>query len=117
MKCIRPILFLGLLLKKKKINNKDLLSCLPFIQRQIEIIKPNIILLMGTIAANAILNTNLDINTLRGKWHTYNSINLSRPIDCLITYHPKNLIDFPKNKKDAWADLQIFQKKIKDEIS
>ena len=101
--------------KNKEIENKDLLICLPFIQRQIEIIKPNIILLMGSIAAKAILNSNLDISKLRGKWHLYKSINLTKKIECLVTYHPKTLIQFPKEKKFAWEDLKILQKKILNE--
>ena len=93
------------------IKNDDILECLPFIQKQIEIINPKIILLMGSIAAKAILNSNLDINKLRGKWHDYKSINLNHKIKCLVTYHPKYLIKFPKEKKYAWEDLQKYFKK------
>lgn len=98
--------------KNQKIENRDLLICLPFIQRQIEIIKPNIILLMGSIATKAILNSNLEMSKLRGEWHLYKSINLNKPIECLVTHHPKTLIQFPKEKKFAWEDLKILQKKI-----
>ena len=98
--------------KKKDINNKDILECLPFIQRQIEIINPDIILLMGSIAAKAILNSNLEITKLRGKWHQYKSINLNKSIQCLVTYNPMQLIKFPINKKDAWSDLQMLQMEI-----
>ena len=100
--------------KNKKIENIDILKCLPFIQRQIEIINPKIILLMGPIAANAILNSNLDFTNLRSKWHKYKSINLDQTIECLVTYHPKYLIQFPKEKKYAWEDLQMLQKKINE---
>ena len=98
--------------ENKNINNKDILECLPFIQRQIEIINPEIILLLGPIAAKAILNTNLEINKLRGKWHKYKSINFDLSIECLVTYHPKYLIKFPNRKKNAWEDLQMVQKKL-----
>ena len=98
--------------KNKKIENKDILVCLPFIQRQIELIQPELILLLGEIAANSILNTNLEINKLRGKWYDYKSINLDKYIKCFITYHPNELINYPKFKKSAWEDLQIFQKKL-----
>lgn len=100
--------------KNKKIENIDILKCLPFIQRQIEIINPKIILLMGPIAANAILNSNLDFTNLRSKWHKYKSINLDQTIECLVTYHPTYLIQFPKEKKYAWEDLQMLQKKINE---
>ena len=101
--------------ENKKIKNSDILDCLPFIQRQIEIINPKIILLMGPIAAKVILNSNLEFTKLRGKWHQYKSINLDQSIECLVTYHPQHLIQFPKQKKYAWEDLQILQKKIQNE--
>ena len=100
--------------KNKKIENIDILKCLPFIQRQIEIINPKIILLMGPIAAKAILNSNLDFTNLRGKWHKYKSINFDQSIECLVTYHPKYLVQFPKEKKHAWEDLQMLQKKLNE---
>ena len=102
--------------KNKQIENKDILECLPFIQRQIEIIRPKIILLMGSIASKAILNSNINMNKLRGKWHEYKSINLDKPIKCLVTYHPKDLIQFPKEKKYAWKDLQILEKKLHEKL-
>ena len=97
--------------ENKKIENKDILECLPFVQKQIEIINPKIILLMGHVAAKAILNSNLEINQLRGKWHNYRSINMNQTIECLVTFNPKHLIEFSNDKKYAWDDLQIFEKK------
>ena len=102
--------------ENKKIKNSDILDCLPFIQRQIEIINPKIILLMGPIAAKVILNSNLAINQLRGKWHKYKSINMDQPVECLVTYNPKHLIKFSNDKKNAWEDLQTFEKKIKNDF-
>ena len=99
----------------KKIENKDILLWLPIIQRQIEIINPYIILLMGPLAAKAILNTNLEISKLRGKWHLYKSINLEKSIECLVTLHPRHLIKSPIDKKYAWEDLKAIQKKLQYE--
>ena len=99
----------------KKIKNSDILDYLPFIQRQIEIINPKIIVLMGSIATKVILNSNLEFTKLRGKWYQYKSINLDNSIECFVTYHPQHLIQFPKQKKYAWKDLQILQKKIQNE--
>ena len=100
----------------REIDNEIILKCLPFVQKQIEIINPKIILLMGTIAAKAILNSNLAINQLRGKWHKYKSINMDQPVECLVTYNPKHLIKFSNDKKNAWEDLQTFEKKIKNDF-
>ena len=98
--------------KNAKIENNEIIECLPLIQRQIEIIQPKIILLMGSISSKAILNSNIDMNKLRGKWHEYKSFNLDKSIQCLVTYNPKDLIKFPKNKKYAWEDLLMLQKNI-----
>jgi len=98
--------------KNKKIENSELIECLRFIQKRIEIIRPKIILLMGSIASKTILNSNLELNKLRGRWHDYKSFNLDKTIKCLVTYNPKDLIKFPKNKKYAWEDLKMFEKKI-----
>ena len=70
---------------------------------------------MGSIATKVILNSNLEFTKLRGKWYQYKSINLDNSIECFVTYHPQHLIQFPKQKKYAWKDLQILQKKIQNE--
>lgn len=96
---------------KTEIQNKEILEYLPFIQKQIEIIKPKMILLMGPLAAKAILNTNLKINKLRGRWHQYKTIKLNDSIETIVTYHPNHLIMHPDDKKLSWEDLKIIKKK------
>ena len=96
-------------------SNDEILQCLPFIQRHIEIIDPELILLLGSTAAKAILSTTLSIAKLRNNWHEYKSINLKKTIQCLVTYHPAFLLRSPNYKKQSWEDLQIFQQKIIDE--
>ena len=99
----------------RSLDNNEILECLPFIQRQIEIVNPKVILLLGSEAAKVILNSNLNITNLREKWHKYKSINLSGSILCLVTHHPNSLLKSPNLKKQAWEDLKILQKKILDE--
>ena len=101
--------------KNKIIENKDIIKWLPIIQRQIEIINPELILLMGPLAAKAILNSNLNISKLRGKWHKYRSMNIKKSIKCLVTYSPHHLISNPDRKKDAWEDLKTLEKEIHNE--
>lgn len=96
-------------------TNEQILECLPFIQKLIEIINPKIIILFGDTPAKAILNSNLEIAALRGKWHNYKTINSKCIIKCLATYHPEYLIDSPEYKKYAWNDLQLLQQMITDE--
>jgi len=96
-------------------SNEKLLEYLPIIQRYIELIKPSIIILLGSLAAKLILNSNVSISKLRGSWHKYNSINIKDAIDCIVTYNPYFLIDTPSYKKQSWEDLQIIERKISNE--
>ena len=96
-------------------SNEEILQCLPFVQRHIELINPKFILLLGSTATKAILSTSLSIAKLRGNWHDYKSFNLNNTIQCLATYHPAFLLRSPNYKKQSWEDLQVFQQKILDE--
>ena len=93
-------------------NTEEILQCLPFIQKHIEIIQPSILVLLGGTATKAILATTLGITKLRGKWHEYNSLNIKEPISTMAMYHPAFLLRSPGHKKEAWEDLQKIQKKI-----
>lgn len=101
--------------KNREPTNKEILLCLPFIEKYIELIKPSIILLMGQGAAKALLTTNLDINELRGKWHEYKSIHTDQTIQCLVTHDPKLLLKLPNLKRQSWEDLKMIKQKILDE--
>ncbi len=95
-------------------TDKEILEFLPFLQKQIEIIKPSIIYLLGATASKAILSTPISLGKLRGKWHKYNSIKLNYSIDVLVSYHPAFLLRSPNFKKEAWNDLKMLQKKINE---
>ena len=95
-------------------TDQEILEFLPFLQRQIEIIKPKFIYLLGTSAAKAILSTPLSLDTLREKWHDYKSINMDTAVKVLVSYHPSTLLQSPKLKKEAWDDLQMLQKKLNE---
>ena len=101
--------------KNQEPSNKEILLCLPFIEKYIELIKPSIILLMGQSATKGLLTTNLAISELRGKWHEYKSIHTTQTIKCLVTHDPRLLLKFPNFKRQAWEDLKMIQQKILDE--
>ena len=96
-------------------TSEEILQCLPYLQKHIEIIKPNFLLLLGATAAKAILSTPLSISKLRNKWHIYNSFNLSIKIKTLVSYHPAFLLRSPVSKKEAWKDLQFLQKDMNND--
>ena len=95
-------------------TDQEILEFLPFLQRQIEIIKPKFIYLLGHTAAKAILSTPLSLDTLREKWHDYKSINMDSSVKVLVSHHPSTLLQSSKLKKEAWNDLQMLQKKLNE---
>ncbi len=87
---------------------EEMEACIPIITRQIEIIKPDIICLLGRTAAQAILRSNAGIHELRNKFHTLNFA--GKDIELIATVHPASCLYDPANKKYVWEDF----KKIRD---
>ena len=79
-------------------------NCLPFLEKQIEIIQPKAILLFGRVAAVNLLKIEQTLGSFRLKTFSY------KRIPVFVTYHPSALLRNPSWKKNAWADLQFFQK-------
>jgi DNA polymerase len=75
-------------------------TCMPFLLRQIEIIQPKIIVALGATAAKNLLNLNDSMSNLRGKLYDFRGTKL------VVTYHPAFLLRDPRQKKEAWKDLQ-----------
>lgn len=84
-------------------------ACFSFLEAQINILKPKMILCMGKISSNKMLNQDSPIGTLRGKIFEYNNIPL------MVTYHPSALLRNEQLKRPAWDDLKMFKAKL-DEI-
>jgi DNA polymerase len=86
--------------------------CLPFIQRHIELVDPQIVVLLGGAPAHALLARNDAMHRLRGRWIDYASSGLSRPIPAIATYHPAYLLRTPAHKREAWLDLLAIRKRL-----
>ena len=99
----------------REATSVEVLECLPFIQKLIEIIKPEILFLLGEIASKAILSTPLDIMKIRGKFYEYKNLNLNFKIPTLATHHPSSLLTHTSLKKQSWEDLKMLEKKMHDE--
>ena len=84
-------------------------TCFAFLQAQIHILKPKMILCMGRIAGHKMLDTEAPLNHLRAQFHEYNGIPL------MVTYHPSALLRDQALKAPAWEDLKLFRRKL-DEI-
>jgi uracil-DNA glycosylase family 4 len=76
-------------------------TCKPYLLRQIALVKPNIIVVLGRVAAQALLNTNEPLSKLRGKTYALNDT----PV--VVVYHPAYLLRTLLDKRKAWADLKL----------
>jgi uracil-DNA glycosylase len=79
-------------------------TCIPFLLRQIEVIHPKVIVALGAVAAKNLLAVNDSMANLRGRWYDFKGARL------LVTYHPAFLLRDPRQKKEAWKDLQMVMK-------
>ena len=79
--------------------------CLPFIERQIELVAPHILVLVGGVAAKTLLGRKEGIMKLRGQWFDYASAGLSCPMKARAIFHPAYLLRSQAQKQKAWQDL------------
>jgi DNA polymerase len=82
----------------------EILNCEPYLFKQLEMVKPKLILAVGSFAAQTLLRTKEPLGRLRGKFHLYNGIKM------MVTYHPAALLRNPNWKRPTWEDVQLFRK-------
>ena len=100
--------YIANVLKSRPPGNRDprpeeVAACLPYLLRQIELLKPRLMLAVGRIAAQNLLSTDLALGRLRGKVHHFGELNT--PL--VVTYHPAYLLRNPADKRKAWEDLKF----------
>ncbi len=93
---------------------EELAICQPFLERQIELIAPRILVLVGGIAAKALLNRREGITRLRGRWFPFSTARMSQTVQTTATFHPAYLLRQPHAKREVWHDLLEIEAKIKD---
>lgn len=103
--------FIANVVKCRPPNNRDpapeeAAACRPYLERQIELVQPKLILAVGRIAAQGLLQSDLPISKLRGPLHSYGAAQ----IPVLVTYHPAYLLRSPREKARAWEDLKRVRK-------
>jgi DNA polymerase len=91
----------------------EIAICLPFVERQIELVDPELLVLLGGTAAKTLLATPDGIVRTRGKWLKYATPGLPRPVAAIATYHPAYLLRSPAQKRDSWRDLLMIKNKLK----
>jgi uracil-DNA glycosylase family 4 len=109
IKFSREDVFIANILKCRPPENRDprpdeIETCKPYLLRQIELIQPKIVLALGRISAQVLLETKSSLGQLRGRFHDWNGIKF------LVTYHPAALLRYQQYKRPAWEDLQLLRK-------
>ena len=93
-------------------------TCSPFLMRQIAAIKPKVIVALGAVAAKTLLAINDSMSNLRGHWYDFRPAGArtndssSTRAKLAVTYHPAFLLRDPRQKKEAWKDLQMVMKEL-----
>lgn len=114
IKFSREEVYIANIVKCRPPNNRvpfpdEMDACLPYLNKQIELIKPKLILCLGLTAAKGLLKKKESLTALRGQIFDYNGIKV------MVTFHPAALLRNPNWKKDCWIDVQKFRK-LYDEI-
>jgi uracil-DNA glycosylase len=87
-------------------------TCSPFLMRQIAAIDPKVIVALGAVAAKTLLAMNSSMSELRGRFYEFSPTGIGGvpPVKLAVTYHPAFLLRDPRQKKEAWKDLQMVMK-------
>jgi len=102
----RSTVFIANILKCRPPENRDpkpeeARACAPYLRRQIELVAPKLILAVGRVAAQCLLETDAPLGRLRGRSHRFGEAG----VPVIVTYHPAYLLRRPEAKADAWRDL------------
>jgi DNA polymerase len=109
----RESVFIANVLKCRPPGNRDpepgeVHCCRPFLQRQIALLQPQMMLAVGRIAAQNLLATDTPIGKLRGSVHRFGE----RATPLIVTYHPAYLLRSPGEKRKAWSDLRFVRREL-----
>jgi uracil-DNA glycosylase len=90
-------------------ESDEVASCEPFLKKQIDLVRPKIIVALGKFAVQTLLQSKAPITKLRGQWHSYHGIKL------MPTFHPAYLLRNPADKKLVWEDIKKVIQELRDE--
>jgi DNA polymerase len=107
----RPSVFVANMVKCRPPRNRDpkseeLGTCRPFLERQVRLLQPTLILVVGRVAAQNLLGTDEPLGRLRGRVHRVGGLNTP----AIVTYHPAYLLRTPADKRKAWEDLKLARR-------
>ncbi len=90
----------------------EMAICMPFVERLIELVDPEILVALGGAAAKVLLAQNVGIGKLRGRWFAYSTPRLPRPVEATAVFHPAYLLRSATHKGEAWRDLLEIKRKL-----
>lgn len=99
-------------IENRKPTPDEVAVCMPFVSRHVELVDPQLLILLGGASASALLARHEGINRLRGRWYDYASPGLPRPVPAMATFHPAYLLRTPAAKREAWRDLLQVKKRL-----
>jgi DNA polymerase len=107
----REDVYIANVVKCRPPNNRnpepdEIVACEPFLHRQIALIRPRVIVTLGTFATQCLLKNRVPISKQRGKWHEY------RGVPLLPTFHPAYLLRNPADKRVVWADIKLVMDRL-----
>lgn len=94
-------------------TEQEIQCCIPFLEKHISLIKPDLIILAGSTACSAILANTIPISKQRQKIFTYTNQYLDQSIDTIVIFHPSYLLRQPSQKKSAWQDMLFIKTLLK----
>jgi DNA polymerase len=92
----------------------EVAACLPFVERHIELAAPELLVLVGKVAAQTLLARNDPISRMRGRWVQYQTAGMAHPVPAMPTFHPSYLLREPGQKRHAWRDWLAILSRLKN---
>ncbi len=93
-------------------TTSEVATCLPFVERLVEVVDPVVLVAVGGPAATALLAQGAGVGRLRGRWFSYATPRLPRPVDATAIFHPAYLLRTPAQKRQAWRDLLMIRRRL-----
>lgn len=93
-------------------TSSELAACMPFLQRMLELVAPDVLVALGGPAATTLLGRTDSVSKMRGRWFDYQSPGLARPVAATVTFHPAYLLRSPLQKRLAWRDFLAIKQRL-----
>jgi uracil-DNA glycosylase len=101
--------------ENRKPKPDEVKACRGYLEEQIELVRPKVILALGATAVSTLLRTKTGITQLRGKWQEYKGTSVSAGylrVDVMPTFHPAYLLRVPEGKHEVWQDMKAVAEKL-----